>query len=223
MVKSGATFWLYSISSFEVFDEVFLNHVCSKIVFCKGVSIFTAYLCVLVKLMSLLQFSDDLEQKENGFNHLGEEAESKIKQCITNSSLRSILRPGKGGLFELSCNHGHLNVVKWLYRYFVGYNIDIYEVSCIYGKLKVAKWLYFDVDYVFASCYENGTLEAVHQLYSLGNFDIMLMMIQHLEAVVVVLNIIMQNGYVNYVMVTQFLLKMIKSLNMGLEHTLAGK
>ena len=39
----------------------------------------------------------------------------------------------------------------------------------------------------------------------------------------VVLNIIMQNGYVNYVMVTQFLLKMIKSLNMGLEHTLAGK
>ena len=39
----------------------------------------------------------------------------------------------------------------------------------------------------------------------------------------VVLNIIVQNGYVNYVMVTQFLLKMIKSLNMGLEHTLAGK
>ena len=39
----------------------------------------------------------------------------------------------------------------------------------------------------------------------------------------VVLNIMMQNGYVNYVMVTQFLLKMIKSLNMGLEHTLAGK
>ena len=32
-----------------------------------------------------------------------------------------------------------------------------------------------------------------------------------------------QNGHVNYVMVTQFLLKMIKSLNMGLEHTLAGK
>ena len=51
----------------------------------------------------------------------------------------------------------------------------------------------------------------------------MLMMIQHLEAVVVVLNIMVQNGYVNYVMVTQFLLKMIKSLNMGLEHTLAGK
>ena len=140
MVKSGATFWLYStISSFEVFDEVFLNHVCSKMVFCKGASIFTAYLCVLVKLMSLLQFSDDLEQKENGFNHLGEEAENKIKQCITNSSLTSDLRPGKGGLFELSCNHGHLNMLKWLYRYFVGYNIDIYEVSCIYGKLKVAK------------------------------------------------------------------------------------
>ena len=39
----------------------------------------------------------------------------------------------------------------------------------------------------------------------------------------VVLNIMMQNGYVNYVMVTQFLLKMIKSLNMGLVHTLAGK
>ena len=39
----------------------------------------------------------------------------------------------------------------------------------------------------------------------------------------VVLNIMVQNGYVNYVMVTQFLLKMIKSLNMGLEHTLAGK
>ena len=38
----------------------------------------------------------------------------------------------------------------------------------------------------------------------------------------VVLNIMVQNGYVNYVMVTQ-LLKMIKSLNMGLEHTLAGK
>ena len=141
-------------------------------VFCKGASIFTAYLCVLVKLMSLLQFSDDLEQKENGFNHLGEEAESKIKQCRTNSSLRSVLRPGKGGLFELSCNHGHLNVVKWLYRYFVGYNIDIHEVSCIYGKLKVAKWLYFYVDYVFASCCENGTLEAVHELYSLGNVDI---------------------------------------------------
>ena len=56
--------------------------------------------------------------------------------------------------------------------YFVGYNINIHEVSCIYGKLKVAKWLYFDVDYVFASCYENGTLEAVYQLYSLGNVDI---------------------------------------------------
>ena len=133
MVKSGATFWLYStISSFEVFDEVFLNHVCSKRVFCKGelaqlklhmkcAFIFTAYLCVLVKFISLLQFSDDLEQKENGFNHLGEEAENKIKQCITNSSLTSDLRPGKGGLFELSCNHGHLNVVKWLYRYFAGY------------------------------------------------------------------------------------------------------
>ena len=39
----------------------------------------------------------------------------------------------------------------------------------------------------------------------------------------VVLNIMVQNGHVNYVMVTQFLLKMIKSLNMGLEHTLAGK
>ena len=39
----------------------------------------------------------------------------------------------------------------------------------------------------------------------------------------VVLNIMVQNGYVNYVMVTKFLLKMIKSLNMGLEHTLAGK
>ena len=39
----------------------------------------------------------------------------------------------------------------------------------------------------------------------------------------VVLNIMVQNGYVNYVMVTQFLLKMIKSLNMGLDHTLAGK
>ena len=39
----------------------------------------------------------------------------------------------------------------------------------------------------------------------------------------VVLNIMVQNGYVNYVMVTQFLLKMIKSLNMGLEQTLAGK
>ena len=38
-----------------------------------------------------------------------------------------------------------------------------------------------------------------------------------------VLNIMVQNGHVNYVMVTQFLLKMIKSLNMGLEHTLAGK
>ena len=32
-----------------------------------------------------------------------------------------------------------------------------------------------------------------------------------------------QYGYVNYVIVTQFLFKMIKSLNMGLEHTLAGK
>ena len=39
----------------------------------------------------------------------------------------------------------------------------------------------------------------------------------------VVLNIMMQNGYVNDVMVTQFLLKMIKSLNMRLEQTLAGK
>ena len=39
----------------------------------------------------------------------------------------------------------------------------------------------------------------------------------------VVLNIMVQNGYVNYVMVTQFLLKMIKSLNMRLEQTLAGK
>ena len=39
----------------------------------------------------------------------------------------------------------------------------------------------------------------------------------------VVLNIMVQNGYVNYAMVIQFLLKMIKSLNMGLEHTLAGK
>ena len=39
----------------------------------------------------------------------------------------------------------------------------------------------------------------------------------------VVLNIMVQKGYVNYVMVTQFLLKMVKSLNMGLEHTLAGK
>ena len=39
----------------------------------------------------------------------------------------------------------------------------------------------------------------------------------------VVLNIMVQNGYVNYVMVTKVLLKMIKSLNMGLEHTLAGK
>ena len=119
-------------------------------------------MCVLVNLISLLQFSEDLEQKENGFNHLGEEAESKKKQCITNSSLRSVLRPCKEGPFELSCNHGHLNVVKWLCRYFVGCNIDIHEVSCIYGKLRVAKWLYFDVDYVFASCCENGTLEAVH-------------------------------------------------------------
>ena len=185
--------------------------------------IFTAYLCVLVKFISLLQFSDDLEQKENGFNHLGEEAESKIKQCITNSNLRSVLRPGKGGLFELSCNHGHLNVVKWLYRYFAGYNIDIHEVSCIYGKLKVAKWLYFYVDYVFASCCENGTLEAVHELYSLGNVDIHANDDLAFRSSVVVLNIMVQNGYVNYVMVTQFLLKMIKSLNMGLEHTLAGK
>ena len=56
--------------------------------------------------------------------------------------------------------------------YFVGYNIDIHEESCIYGKLKVAKWFYIEVDYVFASCCENGTLEAVHQLYSLGNVDI---------------------------------------------------
>ena len=185
--------------------------------------IFTAYLCVLVKFISLLQFSDDLEQKENGFNHLGEEAENKIKQCITNSSLTSVLRPGKGGLFELSCNHGHLNVVKWLYRYFAGYNIDIHEVSCIYGKLKVAKWLCFYVDYVFASCCENGTLEAVHELYSLGNVDIHANDDLAFRSSVVVLNIMVQNGYVNYVMVTQFLFKMIKSLNMGLEHTLAGK
>ena len=162
MVKSGATFWHYSISSFEVFNEVFLNHVCSKMVFCKGAFIFKAYLCVLVNLISLLQFSDDLEQKENGFNHLGEESESKIKQCIANSSLKSVLRPGKEGPFELSGNHGHLNVVKWLYKYFVGYNIDIHEESCIYGKLKVAKWFYIEVDCVFASCCENGTLEAVH-------------------------------------------------------------
>ena len=32
-----------------------------------------------------------------------------------------------------------------------------------------------------------------------------------------------RSGCGGYVMVTQFLLKMIKSLNMGLEHTLAGK
>ena len=56
--------------------------------------------------------------------------------------------------------------------YFVGYNINIHEVSCIYVKLKVAKWLYFDVNCVFASFCENGTWEAVHQLYSLGNVDI---------------------------------------------------
>ena len=53
--------------------------------------------------------------------------------------------------------------------YFVGYNINIHEVSCLSGKLKVAKWLYFDV---FASFCENGTLEAVHYLQSLGNVDI---------------------------------------------------
>ena len=44
----------------------------------------------------------------------------------------------------------------------MGYNINIHEVSCIYGKLKVAKWLYCDVNCVFASFCENGTLEAVH-------------------------------------------------------------
>ena len=43
----------------------------------------------------------------------------------------------------------------------------------------------------------------------------MLMMIYHLEAVVVVLNIMVQNGYVNYAMVIQFLLKMIKPLIMN--------
>ena len=53
-------------------------------------------------------------------------------------------------------------VLKWLYRYFVAYNIDRHEESCIYGKLKVAKWFYIEVDYVFASRCENGTLEAVH-------------------------------------------------------------
>ena len=56
--------------------------------------------------------------------------------------------------------------------YFVGYNINIHEVSCLSGKVKVAKWLYFDVDCVFASFCENGTLEALHYLQSLGNVDI---------------------------------------------------
>ena len=77
-------------------------------------------------MICLLQFSDDLEQKENSFNHLGEEAESKIKQCRTNSSLRSVLRPGKGDPFELSDKHGHLNVVKWLYRTILWVIILIY-------------------------------------------------------------------------------------------------
>ena len=44
----------------------------------------------------------------------------------------------------------------------MGYNIDRHEENCIYGKLKVAKWFYIKVDYVFSSCCENGTLEAVH-------------------------------------------------------------
>ena len=153
MVKNDATFWHFSISSFEVINEVFLNHVCSKMVFCKGelaqlklhtkcAFIFTAYLCVLVNLISLLQLSDDLEQKENSFNHLGEEAESKIKQCRTNSSLRSVLRPGKGGPFELSDKHGHLNVVKWLYRTILWVIILIYMKLYIW-KVKSRKMVVF--------------------------------------------------------------------------------
>ena len=38
--------------------------------------------------------------------------------------------------------------------------------------VKVPKWSYFDVDCVFESFCENGTWEAVHYLYSLGNVNI---------------------------------------------------
>ena len=65
--------------------------------------IFTAYLGVLVNLILPLHLRDDLEQKEDGFNHLEEGAESKMKQCRTHSSLRCVLHPGKRGSFGTTC------------------------------------------------------------------------------------------------------------------------
>ena len=81
-------------------------------------------------------------KKKTVSNHLGEEADSKIKQCRTNSSLRSVLRPGKGGPFELSDKHGHLNVVKLLYRTILWVIILIYMKLYIW-KVKSRKMVVF--------------------------------------------------------------------------------
>ena len=162
------------------FIKLLIDH--NEIKFLKKISQVNKKYNIIIneKLEDFYGFFKKYNLNENNRDLLNESIKyGKLDVCKYICSYKYMICGSAYTRFKTSCEYGHLDIAKWLWKIYGGFRgcFLAFESACVNGHLNIMKWLYEMNNYniivnysnVFMYSCENGHIEAANWL--LNNFN----------------------------------------------------